>query len=139
MRFWDSSAIVPLLVLEGATASRKALLRSDPAMTVWWASGLECASALNRLSREGAMDEAGLTRTLRELSSLAASWFEVQPAEQVRARALRLLRIHPLRAADALQLAAALIAVGEDTGALPFVSDDERLREAAEREGFVVE
>jgi uncharacterized protein len=139
VRYWDSSAIAPLLVVEDATESRKALLRSDPVMTVWWASRLECASALNRLRREGALSEASLTRTLRELSLMAASWFEVQPADAVRGRALRLLRVHPLRAADALQLAAALIAVGEDTGALTFVSNDERLREAAEKEGFVVE
>jgi hypothetical protein len=48
---------------------------------------------------------------------------------------LRLLRVHPLRAAGALQLAAAL----EWAGAPPdgeLVTFDERLREAAVREGF---
>lgn len=139
MRFWDSSAIVPLLVEEDETESRKALLRSDPGMTVWWGSRLECASAVNRLRRGGALEEPGLAQTLRDLAAMAAAWFEVQPAEEVRTRALRLVRIHPLRAADSLQLAAALIAVGEDTGALAFVTGDDRLQEAAEKEGFAVE
>ncbi|MFY9343542.1 MAG: hypothetical protein WAT39_13685 [Planctomycetota bacterium] len=53
-------------------------------------------------------------------------------------RARRLLANHPLRAADACQLAAALIACRERPDALGFVTLDSRLAEAARREGFTV-
>ena len=82
----------------------------------------------------------GLRRILdQDLGLLAASWFEVEPTEAVRSRALRLLRVHPLRAADSLQLAAALVATGENPAAFAMVTSDEWLREAALKEGFVVE
>jgi len=60
----------------------------------------------------------------------------VSPTEEVRRRAIRLFRVHPLRSADAVQLAAALIAAKEDPSSLAFVSCDQQLRLAAEREGF---
>lgn len=63
---------------------------------------------------------------------------EVRPSDEVRARAMRLLSIHPLRAADALQLAAALVWCRERTAGAGFVCLDGRLREAAGREGFEV-
>ena len=107
-------------------------------MTVWWACRLECSSALNRLRRDGSLDEAGLSRALRDLGTLADGWFEMQPTEELRARAMRLLRVHPLRAADAAQLAAALMATSENPSQLQFVTSDDRLRESAEKEGFIV-
>ena len=107
-------------------------------MTVWWAARLECSSALNWLRRDGSLDEAGLSQALRDLDTLAAGWFEVQPTDELRARAMRLLRVHPLRAADAAQLAAALMATSENPSQLPFLTSDDRLRERAEKEGFTV-
>jgi hypothetical protein len=53
-------------------------------------------------------------------------------------RARRLLAAHPLRAADALQLAAALVACDERSDMLAFVTLDDRLAKAARRGGFVV-
>ena len=138
MRFWDSSGILPLLVTEGGTKGRKSFLQADHLMAVWWGSRVECASALNRLQRADALGKDGLVQALGDLEMLAASWFEIQPSEQVRTRALRLLRVHPLRAADALQLAAALVAAGEDPAGLVFVTSDDRLQEAAAKEGFMV-
>ena len=73
-----------------------------------------------------------------QLGLLAAAWLEIEPLEQVRKRAMRLLRIHRLRAADALQLAAALTAADEDPKRLDLVSSDDRLLQAARREGFTV-
>jgi len=72
------------------------------------------------------------------LSALAATWSEVQPSEAVRLRAERLLSIHPLRAADALQLASALIWAQETPRGLGFVCLDQNLREGALKEGFSV-
>jgi predicted nucleic acid-binding protein len=138
MRFWDSSAVIPLLVQEEQTSRRQAQLRDDPRMTVWWACRLECSSALNRLRRDGGLDEEGLARALGALEILADGWYEVLPTSELRARAMRLLRVHPLRAADSQQLAAALIATMENPSTRPFLTDNERLREAAQKEGFTV-
>jgi predicted nucleic acid-binding protein len=139
VKFWDSSAIVPLLVQEEETGRRSAQLRDDSQMTVWWGCRLECSSALNRLRRDGGLDENGLSGALRDLDTLADGWFEVQPAAELRARAMRLMRVHPLRAADSAHLAAALMATTENPSLLPFLTSDDRLREAAEKEGFAVE
>ena len=102
----------------------------------WWGSRIECVSALNRLEREHRFEEDGLDRSMEQLELLSASWLEIEPLEQVRKRAIRLLRVHPLRAADALQLAAALTASGEDPERMDLVSGDDRLSAAARREGF---
>ena len=104
----------------------------------WWGSRIECASALNRLERDRRFEDDGLDGSMGQLGMLAASWLEIEPLEQVRRRAIRLLRLHPLRAADALQLAAALTASDEDPQRLDLVSSDDRLSAAARREGFTV-
>ena len=85
------------------------------------------------------MDDKGLAQALAALEALAESWHEVLPTSELRARAMRLLRVHPLRAADALQLAAALAASSENPAALPILTSDERLRDAARKEGFDVD
>ena len=104
----------------------------------WWGSSVECASALNRLRREGAIDDLALGQALERLETLAAGWVQIRPLERVRRRAVRLLRTHPLRAADALQLASALTAAAEEPADLDIVTSDVRLSTAARREGFAV-
>jgi predicted nucleic acid-binding protein len=136
VRYWDSSAIVPLLALEEKSQEMEKRLREDPRIVTWWGSRIECASALNRVNREGGLEEKALARALRDLETLAGSWYEVSPTEAVRRRAMRLLRVHPLRSTDALHLAAALVAAREDPGSLAFITGDQTLRLAAEREGF---
>ncbi len=138
MRFWDSSALISLLVSEQDTDARARLLKEDGQLVTWWATRVECASALNRLSRDKLLDHAGLVQALGNLEKLCETCIEVLPSEEVRKRAIRLLRIHPLRSADALQLAAALVASREDPSSLVLVTSDGRLKDAAQREGFVV-
>jgi predicted nucleic acid-binding protein len=138
VKYWDASGIVPLLVEEAATAERQGILDADPVIVTWWATRVECASALGRLRREGSLDEAGFGAALRRLTTHAASWAEVEPSAVVRRTALRLLRVHPIRAADSLQLAAALAAAHGDPSTLAFVSGDARLSAAADIEGFPV-
>ncbi len=138
MKFWDSSAVVPLLVGETTTAAREAQVRADPVMLVWWGTPVECASALQRLVRERALTAAGARTSEERLRHLEAHWVEVEPTAAVRRQAERLLRLHPLRAADALQLAAALVACHHEPATLPFQTADERLADAARREGFSV-
>ena len=79
MMFWDSSAVVPLLVGEAATAAREAQVRADPVMLVWWCTPVECASALQRLVREGALTAAGARTSEARLRHLEAHWVEVEP------------------------------------------------------------
>ncbi len=139
MRYWDSSAIIPLTVTEASTDAMRVIAEEDPVMCVWWATEVECVSALARLERDGALTDTALTGALERLDLLAESWNEVQPVVAVRSVARRLLRVHPLRAADALQLAAALIAAEGQPASLGIVTLDERLAAAARREGFTAE
>jgi predicted nucleic acid-binding protein len=138
MRFWDSSALLPLALHEPASAEMERLLRADPDLVLWWAAPVECASALARGVRQGRLSLAAEGAARAVVERLKASAFEVRPLEEVRARAARLLALHPLRAADALQLAAALVWCRERTADAPFVCLEDRLRLAAAREGFRV-
>jgi predicted nucleic acid-binding protein len=139
LRFWDSSAIVPLTVAEASTEALLATAAQDPVMCVWWATEIECVSALSRLEREGALTAGAITTALERLDRLAEGWNEVQPIAALRGTARRLLRVHALRAADSLQLAAAVIASEGLPASLNVVTLDERLATAARREGFPVE
>ena len=135
MRFWDTSALVPLLAEEPATAAVQRIYAGSPAI-VWWATPVECGSAIARLEREGALSAKQAADSFRRLDALRVSWAEVEPGEEVREVARRMLRVHALRAADALQLAAAWLASERRPPSLPVVTLDERLRAAALREGF---
>ena len=138
MKFWDASAIVPLLVAESTTAAMQALAGKDDAMLVWWASQVECASAIARLERDGAMDEPSAAQAFDRLKQVAGSWHEVEASDPIREAAIRFLRVHPLRSGDALQLAAAFIAAGRQPSSLELVTLDDRLATAARKEGFLV-
>ena len=138
MRFWDASAIVPLLMTEAATKALQGRAGTDPAMLVWWATEVECASAIARLERDGALDAAAVNGVFDRLKRLGEGWHEVEPSDAVREAAVRFLRVHPLRAADALQLAAAFVAAERRPSSLEIVTVDERLAAAARKEGFVL-
>lgn len=138
MRFWDSSAIVPLLVGEASTAAMQSIAQDDSAMLVWWATAVECVSAIARLERDRDLTSAATLTALERLDGLAEGWHEIQPVEATRRTARRLLRVHPLRSADALQLAAAIVAAEGRPASLELVTLDARLIDAARREGFVV-
>lgn len=135
MRFWDSSALVPLCLTQPMTERARAVFDEDPEMVAWWGSPVECASAFARLRKDRILstEEEEAARSI--LTAIQDSWYEVQPGDTLRDQALRLLRLHPLRAADALQLAAGLEWAGvPPTG--EFVTFDERLKAAARLEGF---
>jgi predicted nucleic acid-binding protein len=138
VRFWDASALVPLLIAEPSTRCLQAFAASDPEMLVWWGSEVECASALARLERDAALDPRAAVIAFDRLKQLAAGWHEVDPSDMVRETATRLVRVHPLRAADALQLAAAFIAAEQRPSSLEMLTLDDRLADAARKEGFAV-
>ena len=129
---------MPLLVDEAATGAMQLRLRADGALAVWWATPVECGAAIARREREGKLTAAGANAAFARMRGLEPSWMEIGPAPRVRDVALRLVRTHPLRAADSLQLAAALVAAEDNPAALGFVCLDERLALAAEREGLAV-
>lgn len=138
MRFWDTSALVPLLLKESTASPAETLLREDPDPALWWGSAVECTSALTRNMREGRLSEEGFQMCLAVLQALRAVGLKVGPSDELRGRAMRLLTAHPLRAGDALQLAAAVIWCRGNPAGFGFVCFDQRLREAAQREGFEV-
>jgi predicted nucleic acid-binding protein len=138
LKFWDASAVIPLLLAEPQRAALLGELERDPVMLVWWGTPVECVSAIARREREGALGAEQARAAIERLRSLSLSWQEVLPTDAVRATAQRLLRVHALRAADSLQLAAAVLAAERDPATLPLVSLDERLCDAAAREGFQI-
>lgn len=138
MRFWDASAIVPLILDEPQSPAVKAEYQRDPEMIVWWATDIECVSAIARRERDGLLSPAAAAAAIERLDFLGAAWQEVQPSPPLRRTAVRLLRVHPLRAADALQLAAALAASDGDARSLTLATLDGRLGQAAAREGFTI-
>jgi hypothetical protein len=138
MKFWDSSGVMPLLVQEPCTEDAMALLRADHDFAIWWATPVECVSALTRLVRDHRFDEAALDKALLRLDALVERGSVIEPSESIREQARRLLRVHPLRAADALQLAAAVAMRGPGAHRSHIVTYDQRLAAAARREGFTV-
>ena len=136
MKFWDSSAVVPLLVPEAVSRFLRRLYEADPVMFAWWATEIECTSAIARRQRLGQLREDVVADAFVRLSALRAGWHEVEPGEEVCESAKRLLRVHDLRTADALQLAAAVFVAEARPSTLEFVSLDDRLLAAARLEGF---
>ena len=137
MRFWDTSALVPLLLEQEATHEVGELLSQDPEIAAWWGTAIECVSAAARLRREERLTVDEEERVLELLATLRDSWLEILPSEEVRDSAVRLLRVHGMKAADALQLAAARVWAGP-TDRAELVTYDERLALAARLEGFRV-
>lgn len=137
MRFWDSSAIVPLIVEEATSSACRSLVRTDRAIAVWALSRVEVLSAIWREVRAGAMERQDAIQAGKRLDALSAVWVEVDGLSAVRARAERLVAVHPLRAADAMQLAAALV-LSKERPRWSFVTGDHQLASVAELEGFDV-
>ena len=138
MKFWDASAVVPLVALEKETGDCRTLLANDTDIVVWFLTPIEVISALIRRLREKSLKPIEFSRAKEQLVTLERAWSEVISVERVRERARRLLETHSLRAADSLQLAAALLTSEENPQGFPFVTLDRRLGGAAEKEGFHV-
>ena len=138
MRFWDSSALVPLLVAQARSAHADAWLAEDGELAVWTITPVELASAVMRLAREGGITESAANQAESRIDELMRVCHVVIDTDAVKSQARRLLRVHALRAADAMQLGAAWDwAAGRPTGRV-FHTLDTRLGLAARREGFRV-
>jgi predicted nucleic acid-binding protein len=130
--------LVTLLLPEARTARMRKRLEDDPFITTWAWTRVELASAIERLSREGRLSALDRRACLDQIAQMASNWDEVFDVPAVRSRAIALLARHPLRAADAAHLGAALWVAGDDPAAMEFVCLDDRLNRAAEREGLLV-
>ncbi|HEX6045069.1 MAG TPA: PIN domain-containing protein [Pyrinomonadaceae bacterium] len=136
--FWDTSGLVPLCCFQPQTAQARQTARTYSRQVVWWGTVVEAVSSLNRLKRDGVLTGEESKQAFARLDYLRSRWNEIQPTEEVRERAERLLRIHRLRVADALQLAAALVWCGNRSRGRTLIGADENLSEAAAAEGFTI-
>ena len=84
MRFWDSSALVPLLVMEDVTFRLGDLYLEEDGILAWWGAEIECVSAIARLEREDSLSPREATLALQRLDDLARSWHLVEPVESLR-------------------------------------------------------
>jgi uncharacterized protein len=135
--FWDASAVVPLCVHESSSRQAHSQLRKFLPV-VWWGSLNEVHSAISRLYRVGSLDDREKQKALSQLNLLNRGWREILPGDHVRDVAVRLLEAHELRAADSLQLAAALTWCQQRPAKRDFVCSDARLSKAAAAVGFAV-
>ena len=138
MRYWDSSALVPVIVDEPRSSLVRGWLAEDDQVVTWIWTRAEVVSAIERRRREGLLSRTDRRNVLGHLDAFASDWDEVADALAVRHRASGLLARHPLRAADAGQLGAALLVQEQLGSPLSFARFDERLSHAAGLEGFQI-
>jgi predicted nucleic acid-binding protein len=136
--FWDTSALIPLCVSQPETAKAR-LLDESYGIVAWWATQVEMISGLTRLDRMGQITAEQFFVGKRIARKIVSGWTSIDSTKSIATNACLLLELYPLRAADALQLAAALEwCEGKPNGNV-FLSFDQRLREAAARSGFALE
>lgn len=136
MRFWDSSALVPLLVSEASSDVIGRMYRDDRVIVVAWTTAIECVSACMRMHRARQLAEAHLARILERLRDLRSEWVVAEPTVDVAFTAERIVARHNLRAADAIQLASAIATGAPGQAPVDIVCLDRRLAHAASTEGF---
>jgi hypothetical protein len=135
--FWDSSALIPLCLREPKTPACEAL-RIQFGLVVWWAAFVEIRSGIARGVRSGRLDGSQYGEALRRLSLLRTIWDDILPSNDVRELAADLLDQYDLRAADSMQLAAALLWCSRKPAGRTFICSDQKLCDAAEAAGFTV-
>lgn len=136
--FWDSSALVPTFLPEARSVELVSLFEAESEPAVWWGTLVECHSAIHRRHRKEAFPQKVLSATMERMAKFFEDADTIGATERIRQRAVRLLAVHALRASDAFQLGAALVWCEERPAGVELLCLDDRLREAADREGFTV-
>ena len=136
--FWDSSALIPLCVPQ-TQSDRATALFASYGVAVWGFTQVEIVSGLTRLLRMGEIDDEDFIAGKQLAQTIATTWVPIRPSAKIASQACLLLELHPLSAADALQLAAALEWCDGKPKGYVFLSFDQRLREAAGLAGFTLE
>ena len=134
MRFWDTSALIPLMIQEPRSEEIRSIARQDAQILTSAFTVVEVASALWRRRHNGELSISEHEAADRNFAALSTAWVEVPVTQDVIDASASVLTRHRLRAGDALQLGSARIAAGE--AALTFVTLDENLAQAAQSEGF---
>ena len=133
--FWDASALVPLCA--GQVSTPRAVKHyKNFQIAVWWATPVEIAGALARLARMSQLTPTELAKAQLIAKKLAGEWVVIHPTDALLNRALDAVSRYGLRAADALQLAAALEWCHDSPQGVVFLTADKRLRQAANLAGF---
>lgn len=138
MRFWDSTALMPLVAQEPESSAMKKLHGDGTGIVTWWTTTLECLAALERRRREHNLGPEVVHAVRSRLRELGAEWHQVLPSDAIMEHAERLLRTYPLRSTDAVQLAAATVLSDGRPASLEFVTLDARLGDAVRQEGFLL-
>ncbi len=138
MRYWDSSALFAIFVQQACSKVAEGWLRADLEIAAWTLTPIEITSALARLVREGVLDTQDIAKVESRLERRLRRAVLISNVDEIKLVAQRVLHLHPLRAADALQLAAALMWVNHRPMRKLFLTFDVRLAEAAYKEGFTV-
>ncbi|HWX39859.1 MAG TPA: type II toxin-antitoxin system VapC family toxin [Blastocatellia bacterium] len=136
--FFDTSAIVPLCIVQETSQRARQLYRRFTKQVVAWTTLIEATGAIHRAIGSGGVTHANAKRGLDRLNQLEGRWTELAADAWVRDTALDLLRTHDLRAGDAIQLASALVWCKEKARHRSFVCFDRKLLAAAESAGFDV-
>ena len=137
MRFWDSSALLPLFVAERSTAEMRELAELDSDIIVWTLTFVELISSVWR-REPGAYPDIHRAEAARRISAADGKWFKVSGIRAVIAVSKDVANRRRLRAGDTLQLSAAIVASDGHPASLPFVTLDRDLASAARAEGFPV-
>lgn len=133
--FWDTSALVPLFVGQTSTPHAKQIFENY-SIVIWWAAPVEIAGALARLLRMKKINSQEYSESRKLAGEMSSLWSTIRPSDSLRTRATRVVEHYDLRAADALQLAAALEWCGDQPQGRMFLTVDRRLRQAATLTGF---
>jgi predicted nucleic acid-binding protein len=141
MVYFDSSAVVALYVAQAISPNARRTRRTASAIATSWLTCAEVLATMRLLRRRGllttASEQLATSRFLVDWSSFQRLLLDRRVAAHIR----RLLPAHPLKGADAVQLASALIVARRAAdGGLPFsfATDDRTLARAAVAEGLTL-
>ena len=87
--FWDSSAVVPTILRMPSSRELTSLLGSDARPGIWWATPVECQSALFRRHRDRPLPADAVAQALGRLAALVEDAYVIAPTLVLRERAGR--------------------------------------------------
>lgn len=137
MRYFDTSALVKQYVEEAGSKAVLELLKTGEKVYTASLTYAETHAAFSRRTREGRLTRDTTRRLALRFDRDWDSYDIVMLSDNVLGLARQVLYRHPLRSADAIHLASALLlARTSSTTSWEFVCADGRLCDAAKAEGF---
>ncbi len=134
--YLDTSALVKLCVHETGTPLAVALWEGADALASSRIADTEVRSVVATAQRIGRIDAAPAQLALERWDKIRAGLYTVEVSAQVSERASDLVTKRPIRAADGIHLASALLL--DDVPDLLFAAWDKRLAAAARMEGLTI-